>query len=114
MSQESEKFPPDCISLVFLGSHQHGRSGLGQGNSNDCPLPLGSCKQEDAEDFLPAESDLYSYSSAFGTDFENSKILKPGPQREKELGAMLNQLVAWATAPKTLRIEGAGAASGAE
>lgn len=91
------------------------RSRLGQGNSDHCPLPLGSCKQLDAEDFLPAESDLYySYSSAFGTDFENFKILKPGPQREKELSAILNQLVAQATALKTLRIEGAGAASGAE
>jgi NAD(P)H-dependent FMN reductase len=39
------------------------------------------------------------------TDFENFKTLKPGPQREKELSIMLDQLVAWGAALKTLRFE---------
>ena len=40
-------------------------------------------------------------------DFENFKTFKPDPQREKELHAMFDQLVAWGGALKTLRIEAA-------
>ncbi len=43
------------------------------------------------------------------TDFEDFKTLNPGPQREKELAKMLDQLVAWGTALKTLRFEAAAA-----
>lgn len=48
------------------------------------------------------------------TDFENFKTLKPGPQREKELTAMLDQLVAWGAALKTLRFEAAEAGAARE
>lgn len=41
------------------------------------------------------------------TDFENFTILKPSPQREKELHTMLDQLIAWGSALKTLRVEAA-------
>ncbi len=41
------------------------------------------------------------------TDFENFKTFKPGPQRERELNKMLDQLVAWAAALRTLRVESA-------
>lgn len=41
------------------------------------------------------------------TDFENFKIFKPSPQRQKELNKMLDQLVAWAAVLKTLRVESA-------
>lgn len=41
------------------------------------------------------------------TDFENFKAFKPGPQREKELHAMLDQLVAWGAALRALRLESA-------
>lgn len=37
------------------------------------------------------------------TDFENYSVFKPGPQHEPALKAMLDQLVAWAGALKTLR-----------
>lgn len=39
------------------------------------------------------------------TDFENFKTFKPGPQKEKELHAMIDQVVAWGSALKTLRAE---------
>jgi NAD(P)H-dependent FMN reductase len=39
------------------------------------------------------------------TDFENFKTFKPGPQREKELNTMLDQLIAWSGALKALRLE---------
>ncbi len=37
------------------------------------------------------------------TDFENYSVFKPGPQHEPVLKAMLDQLVAWSGALKTLR-----------
>ncbi len=37
------------------------------------------------------------------TDFENFSVFKPGPQHEPALKAMLDQLVAWAGALKTVR-----------
>jgi NAD(P)H-dependent FMN reductase len=37
------------------------------------------------------------------TDFENFSIFKPAPVHEKEVGAMLDQLIAWGSAMKTLR-----------
>lgn len=37
------------------------------------------------------------------TDFENYRIFKPKPQHEQNLTTMLNQLVAWGGALKTLR-----------
>ncbi len=40
-------------------------------------------------------------------DFENFKAFKPGPQREKELLATLDQLVAWGAALRALRLESA-------
>jgi hypothetical protein len=43
------------------------------------------------------------------TNFENFKTLKPSPQREKELNKMLDQLVAWGAAMKTVRFEAAKA-----
>ena len=43
------------------------------------------------------------------TSFENFKTLKPSPQREKELNKMLDQLVAWGAAMKTVRLEAAKA-----
>jgi hypothetical protein len=39
------------------------------------------------------------------TDFENFRIFKPSPQHEKEVHAMLDQLVAWGGALKGLREE---------
>ena len=39
------------------------------------------------------------------TDFENFKTFKPTPQREKELHAMLDQLIAWGKSLKALRTE---------
>lgn len=42
------------------------------------------------------------YLSLF-TDFENFSVFKPLPNREAELNTMLDQLVAWAGALKTLR-----------
>jgi len=41
------------------------------------------------------------------TDFENFKTFKPGPSREKDLHAMLDQLIAWGVALKRLRVEAA-------
>jgi NAD(P)H-dependent FMN reductase len=40
------------------------------------------------------------------TDFENFKTFKPTLQREEELQTMLDQLIAWGGALKTLRLEG--------
>jgi NAD(P)H-dependent FMN reductase len=37
------------------------------------------------------------------TDFENFRIFKPNPQHEKELHALLDQIVAWGGALKALR-----------
>ena len=37
------------------------------------------------------------------TDFENFSIFKPGPRQEKSVNAMLDQLIAWGGALKTLR-----------
>ena len=37
------------------------------------------------------------------TDFENYTTFKPDPRHEKSLGGMLDQLVAWSGALKTLR-----------
>jgi NAD(P)H-dependent FMN reductase len=37
------------------------------------------------------------------TDFENFRTFKPNPQHEKELHAMLDQLVAWGGTLKSLR-----------
>jgi NAD(P)H-dependent FMN reductase len=45
------------------------------------------------------------------TDFENFKTFKPAPQREQELHAVLDQVVAWGGALKTLRAEAAGKAA---
>ncbi len=38
------------------------------------------------------------------SDFENFKTFKPGPQHEKHLHIMLDQLIAWGAALKTLRL----------
>ena len=37
------------------------------------------------------------------TDFENFNVFKPAEHHEKSVNAMLDQLVAWAGALKTLR-----------
>jgi NAD(P)H-dependent FMN reductase len=37
------------------------------------------------------------------TDFENFTVFKPGPHHEESLNAMLEQVVKWSTALKTLR-----------
>ncbi len=37
------------------------------------------------------------------TDFENFTVFRPGPQQEKSVNAMLDQLVAWSGALATLR-----------
>jgi len=37
------------------------------------------------------------------TDFENFSVFKPAPQQEKSVNAMLDQLIAWGGALKTLR-----------
>jgi len=41
------------------------------------------------------------------TDFENFKTFQPGPQREKEVHAMIDQVVGWGGALKELRVEAA-------
>jgi NAD(P)H-dependent FMN reductase len=41
------------------------------------------------------------------TDFENFRTFRPGPQREKEIHTMLDQLIPWAAALKKLRSEAA-------
>ena len=41
------------------------------------------------------------------TDFENFKTFKPGPQREKELNAMIDEVTAWGGALKALRSQAA-------
>jgi NAD(P)H-dependent FMN reductase len=40
---------------------------------------------------------------SLATDFENYSTFKPAPQHEGSLAAMLDQLVAWSTALRTLR-----------
>lgn len=42
-------------------------------------------------------------SLTYANDFENFKTLKPQPRQEKALGQMLDQLVKWGTALKTVR-----------
>jgi NAD(P)H-dependent FMN reductase len=37
------------------------------------------------------------------TDFENFSVFKPGPNQEKHVHVMLDQVIAWAAALKTLR-----------
>lgn len=37
------------------------------------------------------------------TDFENFRIFKPAPEQEKSVNAMLDQVITWGTALKTLR-----------
>jgi hypothetical protein len=37
------------------------------------------------------------------TDFENFSVLTPGPQHEKHLDTLLDQLVAWGTALQGVR-----------
>ncbi len=37
------------------------------------------------------------------TDFENFSIFKPAPEQEKSVNAMLDQVITWGTALKTLR-----------
>ncbi len=37
------------------------------------------------------------------TDFENFKVFKPDPRHEAEVDTMLDQLIAWSSALKTLR-----------
>jgi alpha/beta superfamily hydrolase len=37
------------------------------------------------------------------TDFENFSVFKPTPQHEKSVKAMLDQVIAWGSALKTLR-----------
>ena len=37
------------------------------------------------------------------TDFENFSVFKPGPQQKTSVNAMLDQLIAWGAALKTLR-----------
>lgn len=41
------------------------------------------------------------------TDFENFRAFKPGPERDSELKAMLEQLIAWGTALRTMRCDAA-------
>jgi NAD(P)H-dependent FMN reductase len=43
------------------------------------------------------------------SDFENFKAFNPNPQRERELHAMLDQLVAWGAALQGMRLEAAEA-----
>ncbi len=42
------------------------------------------------------------------TDFEDRRIFRPGPQHESVLAAMLDELVAWSRALKTVRKPSAG------
>ena len=37
------------------------------------------------------------------TDFEDFSVFKPAPQQEKSVNAMLDQVIAWGGALKTLR-----------
>jgi NAD(P)H-dependent FMN reductase len=37
------------------------------------------------------------------TDFESFRVFKPGPQQKTSVDAMLDQLIAWGGALKTLR-----------
>lgn len=37
------------------------------------------------------------------TDFENFRTFKPGPQHEANMKAMINEVIAWGTALKTVR-----------
>ena len=36
-------------------------------------------------------------------DFENFTVFKPGPRQEASVNAMLDQVIAWGSAMKTLR-----------
>ena len=36
-------------------------------------------------------------------DFENYSVLKPQPHQEKALGTVLDQVIAWSTALRSLR-----------
>ncbi len=47
------------------------------------------------------------------TDFENFRTFKPNPQREKEVNAMLDQLVLWGGALKGVRLQTAEEATAA-
>ena len=40
------------------------------------------------------------------TDFENFSVFKPGPTKEQSVNDMLDQLLAWTSALKTLREKG--------
>jgi len=40
---------------------------------------------------------------SLATDFENYSVFKPAPQHEKSVHAMLDQVIAWGGALKTLR-----------
>jgi NAD(P)H-dependent FMN reductase len=40
------------------------------------------------------------------TDFENFTVFKPAPYQEEAVNAMLDQVIAWGRALKTLRMEG--------
>ena len=39
------------------------------------------------------------------TDFENFSVFKPAPSHEKSVNAMLDQVIAWGSALKTLRLK---------
>ena len=43
-------------------------------------------------------------------DFENFSVFKPGPTKEQSVNDMLDQLIAWGDALKTLRLEHAAGA----
>ena len=45
---------------------------------------------------------------SLSTDFENFSTFKPAPQHEKSVGTLLDQVVAWGGAMKTLRAQPAG------
>jgi NAD(P)H-dependent FMN reductase len=51
-------------------------------------------------------------SLSLASDFENYSVLKPRPHQESTVDAMLEQLIAWGTALKTLRIGSANPAQG--
>jgi hypothetical protein len=42
---------------------------------------------------------------SFFADFEGFRTFKPGPHRESELHTMLDQVVAWGRALRTVRFE---------
>lgn len=45
------------------------------------------------------------------SDFEHFRNFKPGPQREKEVQSVLDQLIAWGTALHAMRLESAAKAA---